>query len=84
MKDSIRSKKAVVNNIDIVNSTAPSAHKDNQIFILSKDASTSNEYTIHLYNPEISFETKNINGVNYPQEPTIASQIIFSKTLCRG
>jgi len=49
VKDSIRSKKAVVNNIEIVNSTAPAAHKDNQIYILSKDASTSNESTLHLF-----------------------------------
>ena len=49
VKDSVRSKKAVVNNIEIVNSTAPSVHKDNQIYILSKDASTSNESTLHLF-----------------------------------
>jgi len=49
VKDSVRSKKAVVNNIEIVNSTAPSVHKDNQIYILSKDATTSNESTLHLF-----------------------------------
>ena len=38
-----------MNNIEIKNSTPPTAHKDNQIYILSKDASGSSESTLHLF-----------------------------------
>jgi hypothetical protein len=49
IKDSVRSKKAVMSNIAVINSVAPTAHTDNQISILSKDASSSNKSTLHLF-----------------------------------
>jgi len=49
VKDSVKSKKAIMSSVVVVNSNAPTAHKDNQIYILSKDASTSNESTLHLF-----------------------------------
>ena len=47
IKDSVRSKKAVMSNIAVINSVSPTAHTDNQISILSKDASSSNKSTLH-------------------------------------
>jgi len=49
VNDSIRSKKAIMSSVAVINSVAPSAHTDNQISILSKDASSSNESTLHLF-----------------------------------
>ncbi len=49
VKDSVKSKKAIMSSVVIVNSNAPTAHKDNQIYILSKDASGSSKSTLHLF-----------------------------------
>jgi len=49
VNDSVRSRKAIMSSVAIVNSIAPSAHTDNQISILSKDASSSSESTLHLF-----------------------------------
>jgi hypothetical protein len=49
VKDSVKSKKAIMSSVVVVNSNAPTAHKDNQIYILSKDASGTSESTLHLF-----------------------------------
>ena len=49
VNDSVRGKRAIMSSVAVVNSVAPSAHTDNQISILSKDASSSSESTLHLF-----------------------------------
>jgi len=49
INNSVRSRKAIMSSVAVVNSVAPTAHTDNQISILSKDASSSNESTLHLF-----------------------------------
>ena len=60
VNDSVRSKRAIMSSVAVVNSVAPSAHTDNQIFILSKDASTSSESTLHLFLEEDVIADTNI------------------------
>jgi hypothetical protein len=60
VNDSIRSKKAITSSVAVVNSVAPTAHVDNQISILSKDASSSSESTLHLFLEEDPIADVNI------------------------
>ena len=49
INNSVRGRRAIMSSVAVVNSVAPSAHTDNQISILSKDASSSSESTLHLF-----------------------------------